>query len=247
MKLLLIGAGNMGGAILSNLKDLNIDVFEKNKKRVEELKKKYPEVRFLDEMPNISNYIVILAIKPQSLNSLELQGEAEGVISILAGVSIDRLKSKIKAKGYVRAMPNVAAQIGKSITLLTGDIALREMAETILLSIGDVIWLDSEEEIDIATAIASSAPAWIAIVAEALSDGAVKMGLARNLSYKIVAKMIEGSGALLNNIHPALLKDMVTSPKGTTISGVSILEKGGVRDSFISAVEAAFKRAQELK
>jgi len=120
------------------------------------------------------------------------------------------------------------------------------MALEILSSIGECFWLESEDELDIATGLAGSAPAWIALVAEALSDGAVNLGLKRDVTYKYIAQLFSGVGEVLKDEHPALLKDKVTSPKGTTIAGITKLEEGKVRDSFIKAMEASYKRAKQM-
>ncbi len=246
MKLLLIGAGNMGGAMLSGLKEYDITVVEKNKTRTSELKKLYPNIKILEKIPNIDDFIVILAIKPQALSLLKTTGKAKGVISILAGVSIQRLKEAILAEQYIRAMPNIAAIKQKAVVSICGDLGLKNIALTILETIGKCFWLESEKELDIATGIGGSAPAWMAIIAEALSDGAVKLGLKRNISYQYVAYMLEGVGELLKDEHPALLKDRVTSPGGTTAAGSAKLEEGKIRDSFIKAMEACYKKTQNL-
>lgn len=246
MKILLVGAGNMGGAMLQGLSSHDITVVEAYKPRAKELNSMYPKITIVEKIPNIDDFIVILAIKPQSLDTLETEGMAKGVISILAGVTLNRLKSKINSEYYVRAMPNMAALVQKSATSLCGDEELKDDAIKILSSIGKCFWLGSENELDIATGIAGSAPAWIALVAEALSDGAVNLGLKRDISYQYVAQLFEGVGEVLQNEHPALLKDKVTSPNGTTIAGTTKLEEGRVRDSFIKAMEAAYNRAKEL-
>ncbi len=246
MKLLLIGAGNMGGAMLQGLHSYDVTVVEMYKSRADELTKIFPDVKVVHSIPKLDGYIVILAVKPQSLDSLHVEGRAEGVISILAGVTLEKLKTKIDSKSYVRAMPNMAALVRKSATSLCGDEKLKSTAIEVLNSIGKCFWLESEDELDIATGLAGSSPAWIALVAEALSDGAVNLGLKREISYKYVAQLFEGVGEVLQNEHPAILKDKVTSPAGTTIAGLAKLEEGGVRDSFIKAMEASYKRAKRL-
>jgi len=246
MKLLLIGAGNMGGAMLGGLHVKDITVVEAYKPRVEELKKLYPNIKIVSEIPPLYGYIVILAIKPQSLESLNVEGIAKGLISILAGVNLERLKAKIDSEFYVRAMPNMAALVQKSATSLCGDIELKDTSIEILDTIGECFWLDSEDALDIATGLAGSAPAWIALVAEALSDGAVNLGLKRELTYKYIATLFEGVGIVLRDEHPAILKDKVTSPNGTTIAGIAALEEGKVRDSFIKAMEASYNRTKKL-
>jgi pyrroline-5-carboxylate reductase len=246
MKLLLIGAGNMGGAMLQGLNTYDITVVERSEERAKDLQSLYPAIKIVNSIPNIDDFLVILAIKPQSLDLLEVEGRAAGVISVLAGVKLNRLKSKIEADYYVRAMPNMAALVQKSATSLCGDIALKDDAIQILSSIGKCFWLEDENALDIATGLAGSAPAWVALVAEALSDGAVNLGLKRELSYEYIAQLFEGVGVVLQNEHPAILKDKVTSPAGTTIAGIAKLEEGGVRDSFIKAMQASYERTKNF-
>ena len=246
MKILLIGAGNMGGAMLSGLDRYDVTVVEAYQPRQEELRALYPNVTVLDSVPSLNGFVVILAIKPQSLESLVCEGEAQAVISILAGTALEKIKGKLKAKAYIRAMPNLAALKRKSVTSVCGDEVFKEEALQLLSSIGKAIWLESEAQLDIATGIGGSAPAWIALVAEALSDGAVNIGLPRDKSYAYVAALMEGMGALLEDEHPAIIKDRVTSPGGTTIAGTAALEEGGVRDAFIKAVEVCYERTKGL-
>jgi len=246
MDILLIGAGNMGSSMLSGLTKYSVIVVEKNQSKAKELKKIYKDITILSKAPDISNKVVILAIKPQSLDSLELKGSAKALISILAGVSIERLKEKIKAKYYIRAMPNVAAINKKSVTSVVGDIEFKEEATKILSTIGKVVWLNSQKELDIATGLAASSPAWLAIVAEALVDGAVNLGLPRDKAYEYLGPLFEGVGSILEQKHPALFKDMVTSPGGTTIAGLAKLEDKKIRSAFIEAMESCYNRAKEL-
>ncbi len=247
MQLLLIGAGNMGSAMLKGLADFDITVVERDINKIKELKKLYPKAKFLNETPNIDNFVVILAIKPQSLDNLRLNGKAKALISILAGTPISKLKEKVDAKFYIRAMPNVAAMYQKSVTSVVGDEGFKKEALKILSSIGKTIWLNSEKELDIATGLAASSPAWLAIVAEALADGAVNLGLPRDKAYEYLGGLFEGVGAVLENTHPAIFKDMVTSPGGTTAAGLYALEENGVRSAFIKAMESCYNRAKELK
>jgi len=246
MKLLLIGAGNMGGAMLEGLLSYDITVVVAHKKRADELKKLYPKIKIVDKIPPLDDFLVILAIKPQSLESLHVEGQARGLISILAGTKLEKLKAKIDAKYYIRAMPNMAALVQKSATSLCGDLELKDDALRVLDSIGKCFWLDSENELDIATGLAGSAPAWLALVAEALSDGAVNLGLKRDITYKYIAALFEGVGVVLQDEHPALLKDKVTSPNGTTIAGIAMLEEGKVRDGFIKAMRASYEKTKKM-
>jgi len=246
MKLLLIGAGNMGGAMLQGLHVKDITVVEKDTSRARVLQERYPSIRIVHDIPSLEGYIVILAIKPQVFGVLKTTGVAEGVISIMAGISLETLRQGIASKHYIRSMPNLAALVCKSATSVCGDMALKEEALCILGTIGTCFWLESEKELDIAMGLAGCAPAWMALVAEALSDGAVNLGLKRELSYPIIAALFEGMGEILKHEHPAILKDKVMSPAGTTVAGYMKLEEGKVRDSFIKAMEASYERAKKL-
>jgi len=246
MDIVLIGAGNMGSAMLKGLSKYSVTVVEANDKRREELNKLYNDIEFSSTIPDIDGKVVILAIKPQSLQYIEVSGEANAIVSILAGTPIAKLKEKINAKYYIRAMPNVAALNLKSVTSVVGDIEFKEQAMEILSTIGKAIWLNSEKELDIATGLGGSAPAWLAIVAEALADGAVNLGLPRDKSYEYLGALFEGVGSVLNDTHPAKFKDIVTSPGGTTAAGLYTLEEKAVRSAFIKAMENCYNRAKDL-
>jgi pyrroline-5-carboxylate reductase len=176
----------------------------------------------------------------------KLKGKAKVVYSVLAGTSVEKLRLNISTNAVVRTMPNLAASVQKSMTTLTGDIAFKEEAEQLLGAIGETRWLASEKEIDIATALAGSGPAYLALVAEALADGAVKQGLKRDDAMAIMRGLFGGFGELIQEVHPALLKDGVMSPGGTTAAGYGALEDGNVRSACINAIEKAYKKATEL-
>ena len=246
MKLLLIGAGNMGGAMLQGLHVKDITVVERENSRAHTLKEQYPSLKIVQDIPSLEGYVVILAIKPQAFGGLQTQGVAEAVISIMAGVKLETLRSGIKAKQYIRSMPNMAALVCKSATSLCGDASFKESAIEILSTIGRCFWVESEKELDIAMGLTGCAPAWMALVAEALSDGAVNLGMKRELTYPMIAALLEGMGEVLKNEHASLLIHKVMSPAGTTVAGYAKLEEGGVRDSFIKAMEASYERAKSL-
>jgi pyrroline-5-carboxylate reductase len=178
----------------------------------------------------------VLCVKPHALGKVAayFKGEAELVISILAATALDTLKNEIKAKSYIRAMPNIAAAYGKSMTTLTGDVSSKDKAADILGAIGKTLWVESEKELDIATVLAGSSPAFLALVAESLIDGAVKEGLKRADAFTLTKGLFEGFAKLLENYsHPALIKDAVMSPGGTTAKGYAVLEEHKVRSAFI--------------
>jgi len=245
MDIVLIGAGNMGSAMVSGLSKYNLTVVDKDKSKVDALVEKYG-VKGTSNAPNVDGKVVILAVKPQILEYINLDGKAKALVSILAGVSLGRLKKQIDAKYYVRAMPNVAAINKKAVTSLVGDVEFKDSAIELLNSIGKTVWLNSEKELDIATGLAASSPAWLAMVAEALADGAVNLGLPRDKAYEYLGGLFEGVGSVLEDKHPALFKDMVTSPGGTTIAGIEALEDRAVRAAFISAMKECYNRAKSM-
>ncbi|HIC44921.1 MAG TPA: pyrroline-5-carboxylate reductase [Sulfurimonas sp.] len=246
-----IGNGNMALAIALGLKeDYTIEVVGRNPKNLDKFEKalgqsisKHPIQNF-----DISNKTIIFAVKPQNLEEVSKQflGKAESVYSILAGTKLENLEKNIQAKAYVRAMPNMAASVQKSMTTLTGNLSLQAESIELFSAIGKAHWLGSEKEIDIATALAGSGPAYLALIAEALTDGAVKQGLKRVDAMSIMRGLFDGFGSLIQETHPALLKDAVMSPGGTTAAGYCAMEESGVRDGCIKAIEKANERAKAL-
>ena len=246
-----IGNGNMGLSIAKGLKgkynievagrDMNkLDVFE------EHLGTKVD--KYLIDGFDITDKTVLFCVKPANVEEVgkKLKGKARVLFSVLAGTSLDKLKKHLKSKAVVRAMPNLAASVGASMTTLTGDHRFRKEAEALLGAVGDTLWLDSEKEIDIATALAGSGPAYLALIAEALADGAVKQGLKREDAMATMKGLFAGFGVLIQEVHPALLKDAVMSPGGTTAAGYAALEDGNVRAACMDAIEQAYERAKEL-
>ncbi len=239
MKITIIGNGKMAEAIaLGASKSFEVEIVARSEKFFSKDIKNI----LLEDSFDISGKNIILCVKPYVLEevSKKLKGEANLLLSVLAGSTIESLKSHIKAIHTLRAMPNLAAVYLKSMTTLCGDVSYKDEAMKICESFGSVLWLGSEKELDIATAVAGSGPAYLALVAEALSDGAVKQGLKRNDADKLVQGLFGGFSPLLNEKHPAVLKDEVMSPGGTTAAGYSALEEGGVRISFIKAIQEAY-------
>jgi pyrroline-5-carboxylate reductase len=197
---------------------------------------------------DISGKTVLLCVKPYNIVEVgqQLRGEAKVLYSVLAGTSLNALSNNIKTEAVVRAMPNLAATVKKSMTTLTGDVDYKEDAIALFSAIGATRWLSSEKEIDIATALAGSGPAYLALIAEALTDGAVKQGLKRDDAMAIMRGLFSGFGELIQEVHPALLKDGVMSPGGTTAAGYGALEEGNVRASCMDAIAKAYARAKEL-
>lgn len=246
-----IGNGNMALSIAQGLKkNYKIEVVGRDFSKLEIFEKKLGIgiEKFLLQDFNMENKNVILCVKPANVESVSklLKGKARMFVSVLAGTSLEKLRSAFSANGFVRSMPNLAASVGASMTTLCGDVMYKEEAQKLLNSIGITQWLVTEKEIDIATALAGSGPAYLALIAESLADGAVKQGLKRDDAMKIMEGLFAGFGKLIQEQHPALLKDGVMSPGGTTAAGYGALEKHGVRYACIDAVESAYKKALEL-
>jgi pyrroline-5-carboxylate reductase len=243
MKLTIIGAGAMAMAMakgLENKYDLEFVVRD-----ISKVDNNYSVYR-LDNF-DITDKNIVLAIKPYALKSVasKLKGKADTIYSILAGSSLEELQETIEAKNYIRTMPNISARFGASTTIITGDSTKKDEAIEIFSSIGDTFWVDTQKEIDIATAVAGSGPALLALVAEAMMDGLVKEGMKRVDAINITNSLFKGFAPLIESNHPALIKDSVMSPAGTTASAYGVLEERAVRSSFIKAIEEAFKVTQK--
>ncbi len=249
MKLTIIGSGKMAEAIIKGThQNFEVEVVARDLEKLEKLEKLYNiKIAHLINYFSIEEKNILLCVKPHVLKdvSKKLKGRASSLLSVLAGTTLETLKNSIKADYIVRIMPNLAAAYGKSMSTLCGDVEFKDEAIKICQCFGKALWLGSEKEIDIATAVAGSGPAFLALVAEALSDGGVKEGLKREDANVLVRGLFEGFSPLLNENHPALLKDAVMSPGGTTAAGYTALEEGGVRYSFINAVMSAYERAKK--
>ena len=205
--------------------------------------------------------ILLLAVKPQAIKEV-LEGISDSVddkklvISIAAGVSIKTIASLLspdgkKKLGVVRTMPNTPALVLEGVTALAAShkvsVADLKIAHRIFEAVGKTVDV-SEANLDAVTGLSGSGPAYIFMIIEALSDAGVKMGLSRDVSNILTLQTVLGSAklAMESGKHPGELKDQVTSPGGTTISGLHTLEKGGLRTTLINAVEEATKRSQWL-
>ena len=200
---------------------------------------------------------VLLAIKPQILDSvvtaLDLTALPESplIISILAGVTLKRLESAFTNCSVVRVMPNTPATVGEAMSAIAynEDVTPQqaEIATNIFAAVGEVITVP-EYLMDGVTGLSGSGPAYVALMVEALADGGVAVGLPRAIAQQLAIQTVLGTAKLLqeSTLHPAELKDRVSSPGGTTIAGVAALEKGGFRAAAIEAVKASYNRSQEL-
>lgn len=241
----------MGLSIAKGLKGkYYIEVVGRDMKKLEAFEESLGQKvdKYLLKDFDMTHKTLLLCVKPGNVEEVSklIQGKADLLISVLAGVPVKTLKKYFKPKIVVRTMPNLAASIGRSMTTLTGDIKGKEEATVILNAVGDTLWLDSEKEIDIATALAGSGPAYLALIAESLADGAVKQGLKREDAMKVMRGLFTGFAPLIQEMHPALLKDNVMSPGGTTAAGYGALEDGNVRAACIDAIAKAYEKAKAL-
>lgn len=246
-----IGNGNMGLSIAKGLKNkYNIEVVGRDMEKLHifESSLGIKIDKYLMDDFDITDKTILLCVKPANVEevSAKLLGEAKVLFSVLAGTKVEKLKQNFSTKAVVRTMPNLAASVGASMTTLTGDTAFKQEAQELLGAVGDTLWLSSEKEIDIATALAGSGPAYLALIAEALADGAVKQGLKREDAMATMRGLFAGFGTLIQETHPALLKDAVMSPGGTTAAGYTALEEGNVRASCIDAIAQAYEKATKL-
>lgn len=199
--------------------------------------------------------IVVLCVKPtDALGALKSCGDAlvgKLLISVATGLKIGKLSEAASGCRVVRAMPNTAAMVGRSATALAAqnDLPSEDMAaaEQIFQAVGAVFPV-SESQLDAVTGLSGSGPAYIYLVMEALSDGGVAAGLPRKLALDLAIQTVAGAAemALVTKEHPALLREMVTSPGGTTIAALATLETAAVRSAFIDAVKSAANRSKEL-
>ena len=199
---------------------------------------------------------VFLAVKPQFLKDVfDEIGKSipknAVIISMAAGVKIEKLESMAPGARFIRMMPNVCAQIGQAMTAVSYNSNISEAeANTAIeiLNCAGKVEIVPEKLMDCVTAVSGSGPAFVFMFIEALADAAVKNGMPRAQAYTYAAQTVYGSAGMVleSGKHPAILKDMVCSPAGTTIEGVAALEENGFRNAVIKAVSAACDRSIAL-
>ena len=262
--LTIVGVGRMGEALLSGLlrsgwvEPGQITVTSRRQERCDEVRHKYGIEATTDNQAAIAGVdVVIVAVKPQSVQALlDRDGSAfedgQTVISVIAGVPTSRIEASIPAEvAVVRVMSNVPVQVDEAMSVVcagthASDVDL-EIAEKILGHIGRVLRL-AEEHLDAVTALSGSGPAYFALLAEAMIDAGILLGLPRDISTQLIVQTMVGSAKMLSDtgMHPVELREMVTSPGGTTIAAIRELEKERVRAAFLNAIEAAKNRSEEL-
>ena len=201
--------------------------------------------------------LTVLAVKPQTLPYVypELKGnlaQDNTIVSIVAGATISKLTSGLDHAPIIRVMPNTPGQIGAGMTMwMASDAVPPENVDTtraIVQTLGKEIYTDDEKMIDMATALSASGPAYVFLFIESLIDAGVYLGLSRDVSWQLAIQTVLGSTQLVQDtgIHPAELKDMVTSPGGTTIEALRAFEEGRFRALVFSAVNAAYEKSKAL-
>jgi len=259
-----LGAGNMGEALIKGLLAAKlvpaqaIFATDVRPERLKELDRQYGIQISSDNAELVKRAdIVILAVKPQIMDAVATEiapavTRRKLLISIAAGVATDKIRARLPRDArLIRVMPNTPALVLEGATAIAradglepGDL---DVAREIFGAVGRVVVL-GEEMIDAVTGLSGSGPAYVAIVIESLADGGVRMGLDRATAMTLATQTVLGAAKLLleTGLHPGALKDMVSSPGGTTIAGIAALEEGGLRTTFIKAVERATQRSREL-
>ena len=265
MKLGIIGGGMMAEAIASRLLNQKIyapeQVFvsEPNADRQALWRDRYGVAVTTDNAALVNtSEVILLAIKPQilplvsaALKTVAAPAEGQVIVSILAGTPIATLEAAFPDRAVIRVMPNTPATVGGGISALAWGSQVseadRDVARCLLGAVGEVVEVP-ETQLDAVTGLSGSGPGYVALIVEALTDGGVAVGLARPIAAKLAVQTVLGTGQLLaeTGLHPAELKDRVTSPGGTTIAGIAALEAAGLRSALIAAVQAATARSREL-
>lgn len=224
-----------------------IEMFEQNKEAALAVAPSGPD----------SGSLLVLAVKPQRLRRVleELKGsihQDQVVISVVAGAKIQAIADQLLHAAVVRTMPNTPAQIGEGVTAWTPSAAVNETQEqqvrAMLDALGKAVRVENERQIDMATALSATGPTYVFLVMEALIDAGVHMGFSRHVAEELVHQMMLGSVlfARESHKHPAELRNMVTSPGGTSAEAIYQMEKGSIRTVLSKAVWAAYQRAEAL-
>ncbi len=264
--LAVLGAGNIGGALIGgllrgdDLEAARITATRRSDHGLEELRERFPGVRVTTDNTDAVKdaTVVLISVKPQ--NVAALMGEIKAhvapgtlVLSTLAGVTTSALSDALEQDlPVVRAMPNTPALVDEGATAIApgthADESHVALAREVFEAVG-IVEVVPEHLMDAVTGLSGSGPAYVFMVIEALTDAGVKQGLPRTIAGKLAAKTVLGAArlAIETGQHPAILRDQVTTPGGTTISAVAELEKHGLRTMLIDAVAMATERSRELR
>lgn len=256
-----IGLGNMGGAIVKGALDKGVinhgDVCFFDPSEAAQNQGTDWGLKLMgneEEVVKVSD-IILLAVKPQQQEAVQAKMkdmEDKCMFSIVAGVSVERLRKAMTGNARIlRLLPNTPALVYEGAFGICEDNDLREdekdFAKDLFGSIGSVVWV-SEYDIDAVCGLSGGGPSYVAMFIEALADGGVRMGLKRDVAYRLAEQTVYGTAKLMmeKDLHPGVLKDMVTSPAGTTIEGNQVLEESGFRGAVMECVVQATLRSREL-
>jgi pyrroline-5-carboxylate reductase len=265
-KIAFIGPGVMAEAMIAGLIRENVaapgvlQVSGPSINRVKYLQDCYSVIPFTDNKAAAQDAeVVVLSVKPQRLDRvlLDLRGSIQStalILSIVAGASIEKISGGVGHNIIVRSMPNTPAQIGEGITVWTAASSVSpdqlEMARQILAALGEEIFVEEENYLDMATALSGTGPAYVFLFMEAMVDAGVHLGFPRRIAELLVAQTVRGSVDYYNKrddpVHLARLRNQVTSPGGTSAAALYYLEKAGFRTAISRAIWAAFERSREL-
>jgi pyrroline-5-carboxylate reductase len=263
-KIAVLGAGRIGEALISGLlssgwrRPSEVAATTRRAERVAELRERYGiEATLSNHEAAAGAALIVIAVKPQDIEGLlgeigTLVLPEQTVLSIAAAIPTARIERRLSdGVPVVRAMPNTPSTVHEGIAGLSagshaGDEHL-DIAEEALSHLGAVVRVP-EEALDAITAVSGSGPAYFALLAEAMIEAGILLGLAREISTQLVVQTMLGTAKQLRDqkLHPVELREMVTSPGGTTIAAIRELEIAGVRAAFLNAIQAAMVRAREL-
>jgi pyrroline-5-carboxylate reductase len=263
-RICVLGAGKAGEALVAGLlssgwaKPADIVATARHQERIDELSERYGIEATLDNVAAVEGAeVVVIAVKPQDIEALlgdvgAALDSAQTVLSIAAAIPTELIERHVgDGVPVVRAMPNAPVTVHEGMAGVTGGAHATEehvaLAEEVLGSVGRSVRVD-EAYMDAVTAVSGSGPAYFALLAESMIEAGILLGLSREVSTDLVVQTMLGTAKLLRDerMHPVELREMVTSPGGTTISAIRELEQAGVRAAFLNAIQAAMKRSREL-
>jgi pyrroline-5-carboxylate reductase len=263
-RIAVLGAGKIGEALLSGLvssgwrEPSELWATSRRQERVEELTERYGVRATTSNAEAVAGAaIVVVAVKPQDLEALlgeigGLLGEEQTMLSIAAAIPTSLIEAHLLARvPVVRAMPNTPSTVHEGIAGIAAGAHAAEThlaaAEEVLSHLGRVVRVP-ESHMDAVTAVSGSGPAYFALLAEAMIEAGILLGLSREISTQLVVQTMLGTAKQLRDTHthPVELREMVTSPGGTTIAAIRELERAGVRAAFLNAIQAAMDRSREL-
>jgi pyrroline-5-carboxylate reductase len=263
-RICVLGTGKAGEALVAGLlssgwaKPADIVATARHQERIDELSKRYGIEGTLDNVAAVKGaQVVVIAVKPQDIEALlgdvgVALESSQTVLSIAAAIPTELIERHVgDGVPVVRAMPNAPVTVHEGMAGVAGGANATEehiaLAEEVLGSVGRSVRVD-EANMDAVTAVSGSGPAYFALLAESMIEAGILLGLSREVSTDLVVQTMLGTAKLLRDekMHPVELREMVTSPGGTTISAIRELEQAGVRAAFLNAIQAAMKRSREL-